>query len=272
MITTLCVIESNIRHLVIPMNSNQQDDSPKTQATTDSKSAPLERKRPAPPGEAARSGNYLQELVSVQEAERQRISRDLHDSLGQLLTGLRMEFTLLQNRLAQPDLNRSESIASVQRADRVVERIQKSVRHLISFLQPKIVIDEGLSAAIHSIIREYERFGDVEYETTVELDERELDRNRAIAVYRIVQECLTNVIRHAKASRVHLRCVCEQGGLSLQIDDDGVGYDTTAESTGEGWGLFGMRARVEWLKGTFSISSVPGRGTRIDVEIPLPKD
>jgi signal transduction histidine kinase len=199
------------------------------------------------------------------------VSRDIHDSLGQLLTGLRMEISSLQSKLERPPLNRSEIVALVGRADQLIERIQKSIRDLVSFLQPRVVIEKGLAAAIQSIIWENERYGDIQYETAVDLAEDALDQDQAIAVYRIVQECLTNVVRHAKASRVRIRCVSERESLLVQIEDNGVGYDATAESSGEGWGLFGIRTRVKLLSGTISIKSALGQGTRVFVEIPLVK-
>ncbi len=248
------------------MNSDQQYGSPKKQQAPDLNSEQSDREQTV-----AAFRRRLEKLVAVQESERQRIARDLHDSLGQLLTGLRMELTLLQNNLEQSDSNRSERIASVQRADQIIERIQASFKHFISSLQPKIVIEEGLAAAIQSIVRENERYGDIQYETVVELADRVLNRDQAIAIYRIVQECLTNVVRHARASRVRIRCVAERDCLVLQIEDDGVGYDATAETSAEGWGLLGIRTRVELLNGTISIKSARGRGTRVTVEIPLVK-
>lgn len=219
--------------------------------------------------EVAALRRQLEKVVSVQESERQHISRDLHDTLGQLLTGLRMQLALLHNKLERPDTNRADSISSVQHADEIVARIQRSLNHLVSLLQPKVVIEEGLAAAIHFIVRENERYGNIQYRTVVEIEGHDLDPNRAIAVYRIIQECLTNVLRHARASRVEIRCVYELDNLVVQIEDDGVGFDTTAESSVKRWGLFGIRSRVELLDGTISIRSAPGKGTRVYIEIPI---
>jgi signal transduction histidine kinase len=253
------------------MNSGKQNRPPANREALEIRCAQLERELVEQQREVAAFKRQLGKSVSLQEFERQRLSRDIHDSLGQLLTGLRMEFTSLQNKLEQPKLNRPEILDLVRRADQLIERIQKSTRDLVSFQQPRIVVEKGLAAAIQSIVRENEQYGDIQYETIVEVGDNMLDRDQAIAVYRIVQECVTNILRHARASRVRIRCICESGFLILEIDDDGIGYDTTAESSMQGWGLYGIRARVHSLNGTVSIESARGRGVRIYVEIPLVK-
>jgi signal transduction histidine kinase len=254
------------------MNSGAQNKPPANRDALQTRCERLERELAEQKREVAAFRRQLEKLVSVQESERRRISQDIHDSLGQLLAGLRMEVHSLRSKLEQSRSKRSERLDLVRRADALVERIQKSIPDLVSLQQPRIVIEKGLAAAIQLVVRENERYGDIQYETVVELEDNALNQDQSIAVYRSVQECVTNVVRHARASRVKIRCVCDNGSLILEVDDDGVGYDTTAESSKQGWGLYGISARVKLLNGTVSIESARGRGTRVYVKIPLIKD
>jgi two-component system NarL family sensor kinase len=208
-------------------------------------------------------------LVTVQEAERKHISREIHDELGQLLTGLRMEVYLLNSHLSgeYPDDQASRSI--VAKADGIIDTIHRAIKHIISSLRPNILDDRGLFEAVKVLVDEFGKRTGIKCESEIAIDEGELDATQTIALYRIIQESLTNISRHAKATRVVIRCQDQDETLVLEVDDDGTGFSTGSEQFVEGWGLMGMRERARLMGGAFSIKSAPLAGTRIQVRIPV---
>ncbi|MBN1654593.1 MAG: sensor histidine kinase [Deltaproteobacteria bacterium] len=208
-------------------------------------------------------------LLAEHESERRSVSRDLHDALGQLLAGLRMESCLLRSKLEGAIPDSLEALEIARREEAIIEQLQGAVRNLMSFLQPTIVVEKGLAAALESLIRDYQRYRDIQFESVVELEDDLLDESRAIALYRIIQECLTNIVRHSKASRVCIRCAREGAALILEIFDNGIGYDSASQSVVDGRGLPGIRERVKLLNGSISITSAVARGTGVHIEVPI---
>jgi len=214
-----------------------------------------------------------QELITVQEGERTRISRELHDELGQALTVMKLHVNYIKNRLddQQTDL-RKECEDAVEYTDQVIE----NVRRLSRDLSPTILEDFGLSAAIRSLTANFgKRHG-----ITVTLDLPDLDsfipRRSCTLAYRIVQEALTNAAKHAHARTISLTAAEEKGMICLFIADDGVGFDTdeaAARGPGEkGLGLATMKAHAELLGGSLSICSEAGKGCRIALSLPAAGD
>ena len=208
-------------------------------------------------------------LVTVQETERKRISREIHDELGQLLTGLRMEIYLLDSYLSGKYPGDAENRATIAKADGIIDTIHKSTKRIVSSLRPNILDDKGLFDAVKSHIDDFCKRTGIECESKIAIDESALNATQIIALYRIIQESLTNINRHARANRVAIRCEDEGDALVLEVKDNGVGFDANAESFVEGWGLTGMRERARLLGGDFSAKSAPGAGTRIRVRIPV---
>ena len=197
-------------------------------------------------------------LHTVREEERALLSREIHDEIGQALTGLKLELSWLRKEL--PD--------GEERVDGMTQLIDKTLndaRRMSARLRPSVLDDLGLAAAIESCARDIaERAGlecDLELEETTSLDD---DRN--IAVFRIAQEALTNVARHAQASRVRVRLESRDGAIALQVIDDGCGIDAGA---GRGsLGLVGMRERAAALGGRLEIGVADGGGTRVHLRVP----
>lgn len=206
-------------------------------------------------------------LVSVQEEERRRIARELHDEVGQALSAVNLELTA-----AQQYLQRTGTDTDLLREARVLaDGALRSVRDLSQLLHPSVLEDLGLSAALRSFLNGFGR----RTGTTVGFREDgtlgrlppEVER----AAYRIVQEAMTNIARHASATRVEIRLTEADGFLSVAVEDDGVGFDARdVERPGRqgGLGLLGIRERVSQLGGTVRIDSTIGRGTRLAVSIP----
>ena len=209
-----------------------------------------------------------QQLVATQEEERKKLSRELHDHVGQMLTALRMELGRI-DRLRQGASASDGRIASaVAESRQLVDNMVRTVRDLALGLRPSMLDDLGLQPALEWHVRDFGR----RYGVPVQLDmEGEFDRlteQHRICVYRAVQEALTNCIKHARAHRIDVRVTDASAGLVVIVRDDGVGMDPMKRATG--LGLRGIEERVRELRGTMSIKSAAGAGTTLTVRLPLP--
>ncbi|WP_197027466.1 PAS domain-containing protein [Marinobacterium lacunae] len=217
------------------------------------------------------SQSMLRELAarreSELEAERKRIAREVHDELGQLLTSLRLNLNLLAREFgsAQPELG-----SRVRLLCTIVDRTIQSVRDIASTLRPP-VLDMGIASALEWLVQRFS--ADTCLQCSLQLDESiELDEARAIMVFRVVQESLTNVARHAKASSVRVSLRRCGGKCQLCVADDGVGFDPKAYATRRSFGLIGMQERALMMGGKMRLDSAPYRGTRIELNIPLEQE
>lgn len=194
---------------------------------------------------------------SVKEDERKRIARDIHDELGQNLMALRIDVSMMANALAPVSQQWLET--ALQQIDATI----KAVRTIINDLRPA-VLDLGLQAALDWQVNEFKRRSGIACELQIEHDEFTLNDKHATALFRIVQEALTNILKHAKASEVQIRIQRIDDRLFVKIADDGIG----CARKGRGFGLVGMEERLYALGGAFSIESNPGKGTSIMLSIP----
>ncbi len=205
-------------------------------------------------------------LLLVREEERTRIAREIHDELGQALTGLKIDLAWLKRRVE----DRAEVSEWVQS---IVERIDgtiDSVRRIATDLRPSILDHLGLVAAIEWQAQEFERRTGVTTTVRVSSPEIAIDEVRATAVFRMLQETLTNVARHAGASRVDIALTVGRVDLTLDVRDDGRGITPAEVAGGRSLGLVGLRERAIACGGMLSIEGTPGRGTHVAVRIPLP--
>lgn len=205
--------------------------------------------------------------AQVKEDERRRIARDIHDELGQTLLSLRIDVSMLATRTGEthPRLHKN--------ANRVLEHIDgtmKSVKRIINDLRPA-VLDLGLLAALEWQTREFQRSSGIACELDIDDDavDRCLDENRAASVFRIVQESLTNIIRHAQASEVVIAVRTESDQLVVTVADDGVGIVGPGCRKKNSFGLVGIEERVSALCGTFTVDSNSGQGTVLTISIPI---
>lgn len=202
-------------------------------------------------------------LEKVREDERHHMAREIHDELGQKLTALRFEVAMLD--LAQEPSALSHSAASILKQ---VDETIASVRAIASDLRPA-VLDLGLVAAIEWQLQQFRQRTGIACVLKVNDEDIRLDNARATAVFRIVQESLTNILRHASASKVFLTLRKNRVNLHIQIEDNGCGLSADALTKACSFGLVGMRERVLLLGGELEISSKPGRGTKLKLAIPL---
>jgi PAS domain S-box-containing protein len=203
-------------------------------------------------------------LIDVREQERSAIARELHDELGQALTRLNMDLVWLVERL--PRRLRTRRTAGMVS---LVEEMLTTVQHLSSQLRPAILDDFGLEAAIEWQAQEFEQWNGARCRLDLRLPPLPPDRNRDTAVFRILQESLTNVARHAHAESVDIRCGVSGGALVLEVVDDGVGI---AEGTAGGpssLGVLGMRERARAIGAEVDIQPGMPRGTAVRLRVPV---
>ena len=219
--------------------------------------------------ELGESRQRLRELAaqneSAREGERKHIAREIHDELGQVLTALRMNMSLLSMRLGPgvPTL-----IDEMQGMKRLVDRAIKGVRHLAMHLRPP-ALDMGLVPAIEWLCCEFTKSASIPCLLHSHQENIDLDETRAIVVFRIVQESLTNITRYARASQVDIDLSLRGNELWVQVQDDGCGFDLAAAAKRKSFGLLGMRERAIALGGRVDVVSAPGQGTVINVSIPI---
>jgi len=210
-------------------------------------------------------------LQSVREEERARIAREVHDELGQTLTGLKMDLAWLEKRLAAvgdtEDLRQWEE--KLRALPGQVDGIIGTVRKIATELRPPILDDLGLEAAIEWQIQEFEKRTGIPCRFHSSVKHVDLDPERATAVFRIFQETLTNVVRHAEATQVNIYLRQEDEKLILEVQDNGRGVTGRELSGTRSLGLLGMRERATMLDGEVNILGRQGKGTTVGLRIPV---
>jgi signal transduction histidine kinase len=205
------------------------------------------------------------QLVRVQEEERKTISRELHDEVGQILTGLRMELGTLSHY--NPDEEFRQRLESVKR---LAEEALRSVRNLALLVRPSMLDDLGLEPALHWQAKEFSRRCGIPVSLNIEGKLDNLPEALRLCLYRAIQEALTNCGKHADASRVTVVVKQDETRVIASVHDDGRGFDSLLKT--HGLGLLGMTERVRALQGRMSVSSEPGSGTLIRLELPAVLD
>lgn len=214
------------------------------------------------------SKQQLRTLAAYQEQmleqERKHIALEVHDEMGQLLTALNLELSLTELRFA----DNPELLSRVDKMHLLVEKTINVVRQVASNLRP-VALDLGLVPALEWLAEDFSRRCSISCNLSVDDDELVLDDRQSTAIFRVVQESLTNVTRHAKAQAVVIMLRRSGQILSVLVKDDGQGFDTVAVRQRNGFGLFGMRERILTIGGKLRIISAPGKGTVVSIDIPL---
>ncbi len=204
-------------------------------------------------------------LESVREEEKARIAREVHDELGQVLTVLKLETSMCELAYADAQEGLRERLGNMKK---LIAQLFQLVRDVATALRPPI-LDAGIGSAVEWQARRFEARTQIPCLVEVPENSPQLVDAKAIGLFRILQEALTNVMRHAQAHTVELQLLREGGELCLRIGDDGVGFDPLATRQGVSFGLVGMRERVLMLGGTLHIDSQPGEGTTLWIRVPL---
>src|SRR5262245_51665662 len=227
----------------------------------------LERKHDEQTKQIEQTQNNLRRLsrrlVQAQELERQALSRELHDEVGQMMTALGMELGHLETLLnGNPDACRTR----IEDAKRLNTDAMRAIRDLAMGLRPSMLDDIGIEAALQWQGREFSRHTGVPATVKVDGSLDDLSDSQRTCIYRVVQEALTNCARHARAKKVLVTLRTREHGIVVVVEDDGIGFNPTAARGGVG--LLGMQERVQELDGKLTITSQPNHGARIRVELP----
>lgn len=206
------------------------------------------------------------QLQRIREEERKSISREIHDELGQRLTALKIDLSLLQKDLAAAGQTRQQQ--EVSSMTELVDSTLTGVKRLSQELRPEILDALGLQAAITWQAEELMSRTDIECELQVDGDMPELSEHCKIQLFRIVQESLTNVMRHSEAAKVTITLQQAQGKIELAVSDDGAGFDV-AKAEGQSLGMLGMRERARSIRADFQLGSEPGKGSCVRLSLPV---
>jgi PAS domain S-box-containing protein len=213
--------------------------------------------------------NLSGRLQSLLEEERMRISREIHDELGQALTVLKLDLSSIRRSLVSDGL--AEQSAKVHDIERTVTRIIRTVRKISTDLRPGILDELGVAAAIEWMAKDFQNRTGIGCKVTIQAVDKISDTARATAIFRIVQEALTNVMRHAAASQVNVSLEKKDDTLIVEVRDNGIGIMEGWISDSKSHGLIGVRERVLLLGGETVISGKPGEGTLVRVTLPMGK-
>lgn len=216
------------------------------------------------------SQNQLRELAahleSIREEERTNLAREVHDELGQLLTGLKMDASWISKRIPRSEASLVEKAKAMgEMIDEAIETVKK----VSTQLRPAVLDYLGLASAIEWQTKELEKHSEISFEFSSNPKDISLDRDLSTAIFRICQEALTNVVRHANATRVKVTLKEERQGIVMRIKDNGKGIDEGHISDFKSFGLLSMKERARHLGGQVEIKGAPGKGTLVLVRIPL---
>jgi signal transduction histidine kinase len=211
----------------------------------------------------------LAHLQAAREEERKRIARDIHDELGQDLTALKLELSLLKDELGTVGLpigRRIENMAAL------LDATIRSVRRIISELRPRLLDDLGLTAAIEWQVNDFQKRTGIPVDLSIYPREILLDSERSTAIFRILQESLSNVARHSKATHVAIGLTEIDGIVELDVKDNGQGMRPDQLGNNRSFGLVGIQERARSLGGTAAISGSLHEGVRVVVRFPTTEE
>jgi signal transduction histidine kinase len=205
----------------------------------------------------------VRRVVQAQELERQRLARELHDETGQALTSILLGLKPLEEALAD-----HPALAALAELRAQVVSALQNVRRLAVELRPAVLDDFGLVPALERLTDSFAEQSDIRVDFHSALGETRLPSEVETTLYRVVQESLTNIVKHANAHNISVSIAPRGSTVAAVIEDDGAGFDQRAVG-GEGVGLLGMRERLSFVDGRLEIESRPGAGTTIVAEVPL---
>jgi signal transduction histidine kinase len=212
-------------------------------------------------------GELYRRIVDAQEAERQRIARDLHDETGQALTaigmGLRGISTALKN-----NLDRAQTINTLRDLETLTAGSLQELKRLIDDLRPSHLDDLGLLATIRWYVNRVRARTNLDIDVKVSGGERTICSEYSTSIFRIIQEALTNITKHAEATKVQIHIIFEPNEVRIAVEDNGRGFEIQENRKQESWGLIGMEERATLLDGKFYLHTGPGKGTMVEIVIP----
>ena len=209
------------------------------------------------------------QILSAQEEERKKISRELHDEIAQTLTGINVHLATLRT---EATVNTKGLKKKISRTQRLVEKSVNIVHRFARELRPTVLDDLGLIPALHSFMKDFTKRTGIHIRFTASAGLEQLDSAKRTVLYRVAQEALTNVAQHAQASRVEVSIQKLRDAIRMEIKDNGKSFEVERvlfAKRNKRLGLLGMRERVEMVGGSFAVESAPGKGTTIRAQIPF---
>lgn len=216
---------------------------------------------------AERIRDLINHLETIREEERKRLSRELHDDIGQILTALKIDLVMVQEEYSCAGAVPHR----IKDMNNLLSEGMQSIHSLCRRLRPGVLDDLSLQDALEGLIADWQLRNQIECAVHVDADDGVLSGEIKTTVFRMVQESLANVSRHAHATRVDIHLVADEPSLNVCISDNGCGMETGATDKRDSFGLLAMRERLEAVGGTLTIESESGKGTRIEGLIPLYK-
>ena len=204
---------------------------------------------------------YLQD---IREKERTSIAREIHDEVGQMLTAIKMDITFLKKQVHEDNI-----LTELENIVKLTDRTIYEVKSIITKLRPGVLDDLGLSAAIDWLVSEHNSRTSDSCKLVVDINDDEIDQIIATNVFRVIQESLTNIVRHAKATKTIVLLVKKKDHLILNITDNGIGMPKNAIESSDSFGLMGMKERILSMHGKFEIKKAKTGGTLLDIVIPF---
>lgn len=205
-------------------------------------------------------------LLNIREEERKRIGREIHDELGQQLTAIKMDISWIAKKT---DPSQEAFKTKLQNVIALLDGGNQSIRRILNELRPVILDDYGLLEALRWQAQQFTANTHIPVAMTASESDMRIPEEISTCIFRIFQEALTNITRYAKATQVKVSLDIDSDSVLLNIEDNGLGFDTELTKTKKSFGILGMKERVASLNGRFDLASVPGNGTRISIHIPI---
>lgn len=205
-------------------------------------------------------------VIEAEEKERIRIAKDLHDGVGQLLSAAKMNLSSIQNKIK---IDTDEDNVIFKNALELVDESVKEVRTVSHNMMPNTLLKMGLASAVKEFVTKIQNTPNLKVNLEIVGLSDRLEQEKESVLYRIIQELVSNIIKHAHATELTLQLIKHDTELTIMIEDNGVGFDTSKISTFEGIGLKNIMSRVEFINGTVHFDSEPGKGTRAILDIPV---
>ncbi|HOI29293.1 MAG TPA: PAS domain S-box protein [Melioribacteraceae bacterium] len=210
------------------------------------------------------------QIQYARENERKEIAREIHDELGQLFTGIKLNISFLQEQLEQnQNIEISEVIEELSSVQQIVNKGIQTVRDISVSLRSYILDHLGLITAVQEYCREIERISNIKCDFSCNVEGVDLNDDSKVAVFRIIQEALTNILRHANASLIIVHITKGEKEMKILISDNGKGIEEKNYHSGKSMGILGMKERAIYLKGILNIESIVGKGTTVNLSIPV---
>lgn len=218
--------------------------------------------------EAYQSQELGLKVIQAQEAERKRVAREIHDGPAQGLANLLLQSEIIERSCLMGDLEKAK--VELHNLKRYASDTLADIRRIIFDLRPMALDDLGLVPTLHKYVEKVKTGVNLEVSLSVRGEERELPSAMTVALFRLAQEAITNVLKHAQATRLEIRLEFARQAVNLVIQDNGKGFDLRQKR--EGFGLLGMKERVKLLEGQIRVDTKAGWGTRVAINIPLPQE